>query len=102
MVTAADLGVKREDLEALCQRWQIKRLSVFGSAARGEMRPDSDVDLMIELKPGAAWGMSAYMEMKQAFEALFGRQVDLIREGTIQNPFRRHSIAQDLTVLYAA
>ncbi len=81
---------------------EIEKLSVFGSAARGELRPDSDVDLMIELKPGAAWGMFAYMGMKQGFEDLFGRPVDLIREGTIKNPFRRHSIAQDLTVLYAA
>jgi predicted nucleotidyltransferase len=46
--------------------------------------------------------MSAYLDLKEEFERLFGREVDLVTKGTIRNPFRRRSIERDLTVLYAA
>src|SRR5438270_5382461 len=40
-------------LAELCRRYQVRELSVFGSAARGEMRPDSDIDLLVEFQPDA-------------------------------------------------
>jgi predicted nucleotidyltransferase len=43
-------------LAEVCRRHQVKELSVFGSAARGELRPDSDVDLLVEFEPGAKVG----------------------------------------------
>lgn len=50
------LGYTRVDetaLEELCRRHRVRELSVFGSAARGEMRPDSDIDLLVEFLPDA-------------------------------------------------
>ena len=102
MVTAADLGVSHEDLEALCVRWQIQRLSVFGSAARGELRPDSDVDLIVKFAEGERWSLWEFVSLKDELEALFGRPVDLLSKWPVENPFRRASIKRDLTVIYAA
>ncbi len=39
-------------LAEICRRYDVKELSLFGSAAGGEMRPESDVDLMVEFEPG--------------------------------------------------
>ena len=41
-------------LAELCRRYRVKELSLFGSAARGEMGPESDVDIMVEFEPGSA------------------------------------------------
>jgi uncharacterized protein len=102
VVTAADLGVSREDLEALCQRWGVAKLQLFGSVARGEAGPDSDVDLMVTFLPDRTPSLWKFVSMNDEFEAMLGRSVDLIVEGTIRNPYRKASIERDLTVVYAA
>jgi predicted nucleotidyltransferase len=48
-----DTQVDETDLSDLCRRYRVQELSVFGSAARGEMRPDSDIDLLVEFMPDA-------------------------------------------------
>lgn len=91
-----------ERLVALCNRWQVAELAVFGSAARGQLRPDSDIDLMVQLRPGAPWGIKQFLGLKDELEDVFGRRVDLVRRGVIKNPFRLKTIERDLVVLYAA
>jgi predicted nucleotidyltransferase len=96
------LRVSREQLADFCRRWKVLELAVFGSAARDEMRPDSDVDVMVEFAPKAEWSLPDVVGAQLELQELFGREVDLITKGTIENPFRRHSIQRDLTVIYAA
>jgi predicted nucleotidyltransferase len=107
-MTATDilssLGVGQDQIADFCRRWKIVELAIFGSAARNEMRPDSDVDVMIQYAPGTDLGpwMHDYFDAKEELERLFGRPVDLVKKGPIPNPYRRASIMRDLTVLYAA
>lgn len=96
------LTISREELAAFCQRWGIKELSLFGSAARGELRPDSDVDFMIDFDGTVRIGLYELVDIHDELAELLGREVDVIEKGTITNPFRKASIDRDLTVLYAA
>lgn len=96
------LGVDQRALAEFCERHQIVRLAVFGSAARGELRPDSDVDLMAEWAPDARFGLYDLVHMQDELRELFGRDVDLVERAAIKNPFRQRSIARDLQVVYAA
>ena len=48
-----DARVDETALAELCRRYRVRELSVFGSAARGEMRSDSDIDLLVEFLPDA-------------------------------------------------
>ena len=96
------LSVSREAVAAFCRRWKIAELGLFGSAARGEMRPDSDVDVMVTFARDAEWSLWDFAEMQEQLRMLLGREVDVVERGTIRNPFRRHSIMRDLTVVYAA
>jgi predicted nucleotidyltransferase len=100
-IEVESLGVKVEDLRALCDKWGVAKLAVFGSVARGEARPDSDIDLMVTFLPGRTIGL-AFFQLQTELAELFGRDVDLISDGPIENPFRRRSIERDLTVVYAA
>jgi predicted nucleotidyltransferase/DNA-binding transcriptional ArsR family regulator len=95
------VDVPKRKLQALCRKYRIRKLSVFGSAARGEARPDSDVDLMVEFEPESAPSLWEFPEMQKAFSALFGgRRVDLVPPEALANPYRRKSILRDLKVLY--
>ncbi len=98
------LGVTEGQIVDFCRRWHIIELAIFGSAARDEMRPDSDVDVMVEYAPGTYLGpwMHDFFDAREELERLFGREVDLMKKGPIPNPYRRASIMRDLTVLYAA
>lgn len=96
-------AVPRAKLAALCRKYHVRRLGLFGSAARGELAPESDVDLLIEFEAGKAPSLWAEPEMREAFGALFGgRRVDLVPQQVMENPYRRQSILRDLRVLYEA
>ena len=95
------LRIPREPLAAVCRKYRVKKLSLFGSAARGELTPESDIDLMVEFEPGSAvslWDMPA---MRQEISALFDdRSVDLVPPDVLKNPFRRKAILPELQVIY--
>jgi predicted nucleotidyltransferase len=88
-------------LAAICRRYRVGRMSVFGSVARGEARPDSDVDILVEFLPGAAVGMVEYAGLMLALQALMGRRVDLVTRPALK-PALRDSILQEAQMLYAA
>ena len=87
-------------LAELCQRYGIAELSVFGSVARGDARPDSDVDLLYVRVPGNDLGMS-YFALQDDLEKLFGRPVDLVPKEGLHRVIRDQVLA-DAQVLYAA
>jgi uncharacterized protein len=87
-------------LAELCEKYGIAELSVFGSVARGDARPDSDVDLLYVRVPGNDLGMS-YFLLQEDLEKLFGPPVDLVSEDSLHRVIRDEVLA-DAQVLYAA
>jgi predicted nucleotidyltransferase len=97
------LSVPDRKLKALCRKYRIRKLSLFGSAARGTLTGDSDIDLMVEFEPDKAPSLWDFPEMQGEFSKLFGgRRVDLVPPQVLDNPHRRKAIVPDLKVLYAA
>lgn len=95
------IEVPRKALAALCRRYQVKKMSLFGSAARGEMRPDSDIDLLVEFKPMQGPSLWGLMDMQDELSPLFGnRRVEVASPEILSNRFRRRTIERDLKVLY--
>jgi predicted nucleotidyltransferase len=90
------IAERRSEIAALCRRFGVRRLAVFGSAARGaDFDPQrSDVDFLVEFDshaPGAL-SLKTFFGFKEALEALFGRSVDLIEPGAMRNPYLKASI----------
>lgn len=99
------ISSKREEIAALCRTHQVRRLAVFGSAARGiDFNPEtSDIDLLVEFHPlPHPESVNNYRNLERALIALLACHVDLIREGTIKNPYIRVAIQNDQETLYAA
>jgi predicted nucleotidyltransferase len=100
---AAKLRIPKKKIAALCRKYGVKKLSLFGSAARGEMGPESDVDLMVEFKPGQAPSLWDGPDMHREFSSVFnGRRVDLVPPEIMRNPYRRKAIEPDLKIIYEA
>jgi len=98
----ARLNVDRVSLAALCRRHQIRRISLFGSALRGDERPDSDVDLLVEFDPTATPGLLGLAGIEAELSALLGgRRVDL-RTPQDLSPHFRNEVIRTAEVQYAA
>ena len=94
------LDIDRARLDALCRRFGITRLDVFGSVARGEAGPGSDVDLLYELAQGRSLGWEIE-DLSQDLAALFGRPVDLVSRKAL-HPLIRDQVLADAEPFYVA
>lgn len=93
------------EIAELCRHYHVRRLDLFGSAARGtDFDPDSsDIDLLIDYEPAQAPpSLSEFLELRDAFAALFDRRVDLVMASGERNPFIREDIDRSRETLYAA
>lgn len=79
----------------------VKRIAVFGSFARGEETPESDIDLLVELKApekrprlGLGW-----FSLEEELSRIMGRDVELIAEGSL-SPYLRPYAEKDMVLLY--
>jgi len=72
----------------------VRHAAVFGSVARGEARPDSDIDIMIELAPDASLDIFAYVELKDFIAGLFPGPVDVVNKDALK-PYVRPPAAAD-------
>lgn len=90
-------------LETVCRRFGVRRLRLFGSQARGDARPDSDVDVLVDFLPQQQVTLFDLSDMQDALSDVFdGRAVDLATETVLRNPYRRATIEPTLRPLFDA
>ena len=96
-----DTPVDAPLLAEVCRRYGVKELSLFGSAVRGEMRPESDLDILVEFEPGVRTGLIKFESLVEELESLAGRRVDLVTKRGLK-PGVRPQVLRDARVIYAA
>lgn len=84
----------------LCQRYHIHKLAFFGSVFRDDFRPDSDIDILVEFKPGHTPGF-AFFSIEAEFSEMLGRKVELHTENFLSRYFRSEAI-QEAEIKYRA
>jgi uncharacterized protein len=100
------IAAKKAELEALCRRHHVRRLDVFGSAARGDFDASrSDIDFLVEFDRSnpEAMTLHTYLGLKESLEALLGRPVDLVDRQAVEtsrNFIRRRSILSGAEPIY--
>ncbi|MBQ9476089.1 MAG: nucleotidyltransferase family protein [Bacteroidales bacterium] len=77
----------------------VKKAWMFGSFSRMEDRPDSDIDILVDLDRTVPIGLLKYARMAGELENILGRKVDLVAEGSIK-PFAQDSIDHDKVLIY--
>jgi len=88
----------QKKLSPILRDYGIKRAAVFGSVSRGEDKPESDVDLLVDLG-NQTMGMFEYMKFIEKLEQGLNRKVDLVTEKGL-NKFLRPYILADLKIIY--
>lgn len=90
-----------DQIAEICRRYRIAELSVFGSVARGEDRPDSDVDLLYVSVPDSTGSLWELWELRDELAQLFGRKVELVPKDNLHWVIRDRVLAEARPV-YAA
>ncbi|MBI4830725.1 MAG: nucleotidyltransferase domain-containing protein [Candidatus Lindowbacteria bacterium] len=89
-------------IEEFCRKWHITEFALFGSILREDMKPDSDVDVLVTFADDAQMNLYDWLDMEDELREIFGRDVDLVAKSGLRNPFRRHEILRTQKVIYAS
>lgn len=97
------IAVPREQIAEFCRKHHIRKLSFFGSVLRGDFRPDSDVDVLVEFEKGHEPNLRGLLSMERELKAILQREVDLGERQSVEedpNYLRRNYILNSAMVIY--
>src|SRR5947199_4036534 len=94
------IEIPQDALGDFCRRWQIRKLSLFGSILRNQLRPDSDVDVLVEFQPGRRIGLIQVARIERELSDLLGRKADLRTPADLSRYFR-DEVLREAEVQYA-
>lgn len=101
-MAVALVKLPQEMIADFCRRWKVRELSLFGSVLGDDFGPHSDVDVLVTFADDAEWDLWDLLDARDKLQELFGREVDLVEERSLVNPYRRASILRGRKVIYAA
>jgi predicted nucleotidyltransferase len=94
---------KLSELKEICKTYDVKTLHVFGSACTENFNENSDIDILISFKDISIERYTDnYFNLHDQFERLFKRNIDLITENSLANPYFVKSLEETKQLLYAA
>ena len=92
-----------EELKALCRKYHVAELYLFGSAANGNFKESSDLDFLVNFQPMDPFTYAdAFLDFADDLEKLFDRPVDLVIERAIKNRYFKEEVDETKVKLYAA
>ncbi len=102
---SARVSIPQEKIAAFCERWQVAKLALFGSALRDDFGPESDVDVLVEFDEAARHTLFDMDRMEEELRDIFGRDVDLVSWRAVErshNYLRRKAILQSAELVYGS
>jgi len=91
-------------IAAFCEKWQVVELALFGSALRGNLDQQRDVNILVTFEPGTTHGLFDVAQMESELKEIIGRDVMILTRRGVElssNPFRRKEILDSAEVIYA-
>jgi uncharacterized protein len=90
-----------EAIKTLCKKHHVSRLFIFGSVLTNRFKKDSDIDLIVDFQGIDLYNYADnYFDLKDSLEHLFNREVDLLEDKAIHNPYLRQSIDSSKQLIY--
>ncbi len=101
----ASIPLPLDQIRAICRKYGVAELAVFGSVLRDDFGPDSDVDFLVTFRPDTDFGpwMTRFFELQDELAAALGRPVDLVDRKAIEaseNYIRKAAILRSAEALY--
>lgn len=95
------MDIPSQTIAELCRRYGVERLELFGSADTQHFDEErSDIDFVVEFEDRSPGYADRYLDFAEGLEEILGRDVDLVTERSIQNPFFRRSVDSSRRVIY--
>jgi hypothetical protein len=94
-------NLPKDEIIQFCRRNDISRLALFGSFIKGRMRPESDIDVLVEFHPGKTPGLFTISRMEREFSAYFGGKKIDFRTPMDLSRYFREEVQKNSEVLYA-
>jgi predicted nucleotidyltransferase len=97
------LKISERQILDFCKRWNVIELALFGSVLRGELKADSDIDMLVTFASDAQWGLFDHLRMEQELSESLGRKVDLLTKRSVErssNWLLREEILRTAEVVY--
>lgn len=104
-MTVNRINIREDILAEICKRYKISEIALFGSALRDDFTESSDIDLLVEFKPDSGITLFNIVDLKDEFEKLFGREVDIVPKNAVKrsrNYLRKKAILENYKVIYAS
>jgi uncharacterized protein len=90
-----------DNVRTLCKLHKVQRLFVFGSVLSDRFKKDSDIDLIVDFQGVDLYDYADnYFDLKESLENLFQREVDLLEDKAIKNPYLRQTIDSSKVLVY--
>ena len=99
------ISLKHQEISALCKRWPIQELALFGSVLRDDFRPESDVDVLVTFAKDSRLSLLDHQRLRADLEKIFNRRIDLISRKGLEksrNIGRRDAILRSAEVIYVS
>ena len=103
-MTTVAIDIPERQLDAFCQKWQIRKLELFGSVLRDDFGPKSDIDVLATFAPEASLSLFDLVDAELELQEIFGRAVDLLERSAVErseNWIRRRRILESARTIYA-
>jgi uncharacterized protein len=100
-MTKLKISISKRQLAAFCQKYQVRRLALFGSVLRDDFRADSDVDVLVQFLPEARVSFITLGKMQRELSSLFQRPVDLVPQDGLKAVIR-DEVLTSAQEMYAA
>lgn len=104
-MTISNISIHKEKISEICKRYKINELALFGSALREDYSENSDIDLLVEFVPESGITLFNLVDLKEEFEELFGREVDIVSKNAVKksrNYLRKKAILENYKVIYVS
>ena len=95
----ARIEIPHDRIAEFCQRWRVRKMSLFGSVIRDDFTPESDVDVLVEFQPGPTPGLKFFWDMPNELSQIIGREVDLNTPQELSKYFRQE-VLDEAEVIY--
>jgi len=97
-----EIAPYKSDLVKICNSLGVKKLDLFGSATGKHFKADSDIDLVVEFERYENGNLfNRYFELKERLQHLFEREIDIVVEKAIDNPYFKESLERTRMPIYA-
>ena len=97
-----EIDLPKGKIADFCRRCKIIEFALFGSVLREDFRPDSDIDVLVTFAEDCGHSLFDLVQIQEELKAILGREVELVEKESLRNPFRRHTILNNMEVIYAA